>query len=110
MRLVKDLVDSRIVLYWIADSGEQLSAHLASLSQAEEWWKAYMFSRYEGDERRKSVIDRRSNFEKRRRIEQSNDLLSISPYGRRRTDIPIAVDVDLVLDKLSDKPNVMRNR
>ncbi|MBV1789505.1 hypothetical protein KQ940_15730 [Marinobacterium sp. D7] len=101
MRLVKDLVDSRIVLYWTADTGKQLSTYLASLSQAEEWWKAYMFSRYDGEERRQSILDRRTNAEKRRRIVQSSELIPISPYGRRRTDIPVKVDVDLVADKLN---------
>jgi len=100
MRLVKDLIDSRIVLYWTADSGKQLSTYLASLNQAEEWWKAYMFSRYDGDERRQSVLDRRTNFEKRKRIARSNEPIPVSAYGRRRTDIPVSVDVDLVADKV----------
>ncbi|KEA64595.1 hypothetical protein ADIMK_1048 [Marinobacterium lacunae] len=59
-----------------------------------------MFSRYEGDERRKSIIDRRSDAEKRRRMEERGNLLSISPYGRRHTDIPVDVDIDLVAEKL----------
>ncbi|MBR9882385.1 hypothetical protein [Marinobacterium lacunae] len=78
-----------------------MSTYLASLSQAEEWWKAYMFSRYQGEERRQSVLDRRTNFEKRRRIAQSNELIPMSPYGRRSTDIPVKVDVDRVSEKLN---------
>ncbi|KEA64110.1 hypothetical protein ADIMK_1845 [Marinobacterium lacunae] len=60
-----------------------------------------MFSRYQGEERRQSVLDRRTNFEKRRRIAQSNELIPMSPYGRRSTDIPVKVDVDRVSEKLN---------
>ncbi|GGC04244.1 hypothetical protein GCM10011352_33080 [Marinobacterium zhoushanense] len=100
MRLIKDLVDSRIVFYWIDESDKRLSPDHATFHQAQEWWKSYMFARYEGDERRKSVIDRRSDADKRRRMEAENKLSSISPYGRRQTDVPVEVDLDLVAEKL----------
>lgn len=100
MRLVKDLVDSRIVFYWIDETDKRLSPDHATFQLAQEWWKSYMFSRYEGDERRKSIIDRRSDAEKRRRMEEQSNLSSISPYGRRHTDTPVEVDIDLVAEKL----------
>ncbi|GGB99401.1 hypothetical protein GCM10011352_26990 [Marinobacterium zhoushanense] len=100
MYLIKDLLDGRIVYYWLNEVDHQISPHLSTLQHAEEWWKAYKFARYEGDERRASVIDRRSNTEKRRRMESSNRYTSINPYGRRATDIPVKVHRDLVPEKL----------
>jgi len=101
MKLVKDLVDGRIVFYWIDTSGTKLSPDHATFQLAQEWWKHYLFSRYDGEERRKSIIDRRSDADKRRRMDKSEKLSSISPYGRRRTDIPVAVDIDLVAERLA---------
>ncbi|MBV1789035.1 hypothetical protein KQ940_13335 [Marinobacterium sp. D7] len=100
MYLIKDLQEGRIVYYWLDADDRLISPHLSTIQHAEEWWKLYSFARYDGDERRSSVIDRRSNTEKRRRMESANRYTSINPYGRRTTDIPVKVHRDLVPEKM----------
>ncbi|GGB99408.1 hypothetical protein GCM10011352_27000 [Marinobacterium zhoushanense] len=100
MYLVKDLIDCRIVFYWLDETGCEVSPELCTFQDAEEWWKALMFERYRGYERRKSIIDRRTDFEKRQRMDNSHRFASINPYGRRVTDQPIKVDIDLAAEKL----------
>ncbi|MBV1789034.1 hypothetical protein KQ940_13330 [Marinobacterium sp. D7] len=102
MYLVKDLIDCRIVFYWLDDAGIQVSAELPTFQDAEEWWKIHIFAQYEGFERRKSIVDRRTDFEKRQRMDNSHRFASINPYGRRMTDRPIKVDIDLATEKLAE--------
>ncbi|WP_299183401.1 hypothetical protein [uncultured Neptuniibacter sp.] len=102
MKLVKDLNENGIVFYWIDDSGEQISPDLYCLIVAEEWWKTYLFSQYEGAERRKSIIDRRHDLEKRKMMERNHKFSRQNPQGRRKTDQPIKVDIDLVKEKLEE--------
>ncbi|GAA0796075.1 hypothetical protein [Marinobacterium sediminicola] len=100
MHLVKDLIDSRIVYYWVDDDGETKSPLLSTFTLAEHWWKEKMFARHQGLERRRSVIDRRSNNEKRRRMHENHPFASINPQGRRSTDKPPEVTFDLAASKL----------
>lgn len=100
MHLIKDLVDGRIVYYWLDVNERPLSTFFSTFKLAEEWWKEYMFSQYAGEERRRSIIDRRTNEEKRKRLQLNNRFVSINPNGRRTTDKPIRVDRDLVAEKL----------
>lgn len=100
MYLIKDLVDGRIVYYWIDEDERQVSTFFSTFQHAEEWWKAYMFAEYDGTERRASILDRRSNEVKRQRLDTSNRFVSINPNGRRTTDQPIRVYRDLVAEKL----------
>ncbi|WP_432696760.1 hypothetical protein ACQUQP_19885 [Marinobacterium sp. YM272] len=100
MYLIKDLVDGRIVHYWLDEEENPVSAFFSTIQHAEEWWKAEMFSRYEGTERRSSIIDRRSNEDKRQRLDRSNRFASIHPNGRRVTDEPVKVHRDLVAEKI----------
>ncbi len=102
MYLVKDLVDGRIVYYWVDEEGEAQSPFLASLLLAEEWWKGFMFRQYQGTERRASVIDRRSHTEKRLRMDQSNRFASTNGQGRRETDRPVKITFDLVQKRINE--------
>ncbi len=97
MQLCKDFVEERICYYWCDRAGVQISPRLATLSDAEDWWKTYSFSMYRGQERRKSIYDRRTNHEKRKRIADG----AAWGAGRRLTDIPIRVARDLAQQKIS---------
>lgn len=100
-KLVKDLWEDRIVLYWINDEGDRISPHLPSITLAEEWWLLYNKSLHRGQERRHSHIDRRRLDLRRARVETNRKISSIRPHGRRATDRQISVDIDLSLHKLS---------
>ncbi|MBV0934512.1 hypothetical protein [Marinobacterium weihaiense] len=96
MTLCKDLVEGRIRFYWTSQSGALLSPMMATLQEAAEWWTAFQFSQYEGPERRCSIIDRRSDHDKRRRFESRD----ANPMGRRTTDRPVRVDCDMATPKI----------
>ena len=101
MKLVKDLVDGRIVYYWIDGNGEVTSDYLHSFVDAEEWWKHLMFSLYEGEERRRSICDRRQDQETRKKLEYREKYHRSNPLGRRVTDMPVSVDLDLSKEKIN---------
>ncbi|GAA0792217.1 hypothetical protein [Marinobacterium sediminicola] len=100
IRLFKDFVDGRICYYW-SDYGErQVSPAMATLQEAEEWWKHYQFSQFPGRERRQSIYDRRSDHHKREHVDRLISTSGLVNYGRRVTDLPIRVDQDLAADKI----------
>lgn len=101
MKLVKDLVDGRIVYYWMDDHGEVVSEFLHSFIEAEEWWKVLMFSLYDGEERRRSICDRRQDEATRKKLEFREKYNRTNPMGRRMTDIPVSVDLDLSKEKIN---------
>ncbi|MEH6576153.1 MAG: hypothetical protein V7731_03655 [Amphritea sp.] len=100
MKLVKDLSHSGIIYYWIDDSGEKISPDIACLTLAEEWRTKYLFSTYEGEGRRRSIIDRRRDEENREHLDTT--LLDVGPNsdGRRIADISVKVDIDLFAEKI----------
>ena len=100
MQLIKDLNDIEIIFYWTDDSGQMLSPALHSLPLAEEWYKNFLFSTYEGKERRHSIIDRRSNEERRTKMDRNQRFGRRNPTGRRASDKPISVTLDLTKEKL----------
>lgn len=100
MKLVKDLSDEGVVLYWVEDESHVVSPHLRTLMDAEEWWKKHMFAQYSGDERRGSIYDRRRDLTMRQHFEFSDKFTRLHPNGRRATDTPVSVDVDLFQQKL----------
>jgi hypothetical protein len=102
MKLVKDLSDEGVVLYWVGDDTRTLSPHLPTLVDAEEWWKKYMFAQYDGLERRASIYDRRKDLTMRKHFEFSDKFVRLNPHGRRKTDMPVTVDVDLFRKKLQN--------
>jgi hypothetical protein len=102
MKLVKDLVDGRIVFYWMDEKGTLISEYLHPLLEAEEWWKHFMFAQYEGEERRLSIYDRRQDLETRKRLELREKYNRTNPIGRRVTDVAIAVDLDLSKEKIDE--------
>lgn len=103
MKLVKDLTREGVVLYWIGPKAKPLSPHLHCINEAEEWWKKYHFALYQGKERRSSLHDRRKDDGKRDHFDLNKNLFRLNPNGRRFTDRPVKIDVDLFQLKLKLK-------
>lgn len=103
MKLIKDLNQNEVVLYWSGAGAEKLSPNLHNLAESEEWWKKYHFSLYQGEERRASIYDRRKDEMKRGFFDTHNRFVRPNPDGRRITDKPVKVDVDLAELKLKLK-------
>ncbi|SEG76175.1 hypothetical protein [Marinobacterium lutimaris] len=103
MYLVKDLVGGRIVYFWQDKNGSPRSDFFSTFLNAEEWWKTHVFALYAGVERRTSIIDRRTNYDKRRRLDHSHRFASSNPNGRRITDLPVKVSRDLAAEKLQGR-------
>ncbi|WP_415886460.1 hypothetical protein ACMXYO_00450 [Neptuniibacter sp. QD37_6] len=99
MKLVKDFVEYEIVFYWADENINPVSPTFHSIQHAEEWWKQYLYSQYKGEERRKTMIDRRSNHEKRNRMDKHN-FSRHNPQGRRASDKPVSVEIDLFAEKI----------
>ncbi|WP_420599472.1 hypothetical protein [Neptuniibacter sp.] len=100
MKLVKDLTGGRIVYYWVDGNDEVASDYLHSFVEAEEWWKHLMFSLYEGEDRRRSICDRRQDQETRKKLEYREKFHRSNPLGRRVTDMPVSIDIDLSKEKI----------
>lgn len=101
--LVKNLYKDKVVFYWVnKEKGKKISPLLSSMLEAEDWWKRYIFSKYEGAERRSTVRDRRLCHSTRDVMKSRKGEKHISP-GRRVTDQPIEVDIDLYQKKLKDE-------
>lgn len=102
MKLVKDIIEGRIVYYWVVDaqSMERISPCHHCIIESEEWWRAYMFSLYSGEERRRSIHDRRKDHEQRRHLELREKYNRKAPVGRRITDHGVRVEIDLAAEKL----------
>jgi hypothetical protein len=100
MKLIKDLTSEGVVLYWTGSKARKLSPDFHSVNEAEEWWRSYHFSQYDGVERRASIDDRRQDLGKRNSLDNQNCFFRPNPNGRRVTDKPIKVDVDLSVLKL----------
>lgn len=99
--LVKNLHNGRVVFYWVNKQGKRVSSILHNQTAAEEWWKTYMFSQYEGIERRHSIADRRACSTTRSLIKERKNESDVNP-GRRETDGPIKVDIDLYQKKIKE--------
>lgn len=101
LKLVKDFIDYQFTYFWVELSGSKarrVSKNLPTLEHAKEWFINHHFSQYSGQERRKTKQDQRHN---------SNIKLSpilckrnTSSKGRRVTDKPIHVDIDLSIKKI----------
>ena len=100
MKLIQDLTSEGIVLYWTGSRAKKLSPDFHNQIEAEEWQKKYHFSQYHGEERRASIYDRRRDELKREFYYAGNRFFRANPNGRRVTDKPIQVDVDLAHLKL----------
>jgi len=102
VRLVKDIDEKGIFFYW-SDSDfidVPISPRLPCIELAKEWRDKHLFSLYKGDERRHSHIDRRLDRTKRQHVDEALFYSRQRPEGRRSTDTPLEVDIDLVMDKL----------
>lgn len=106
MKLVKDLIDHRIVYYWTVDD-HRISPVLASFVLAEEWIAKFYNDSYLGEERRRSHIDRRKLYTARDRL-RNVEILPTSPVGRRVSDKPVKVDIDLAKEKMQKLIEISR--
>ena len=100
MELVKDLSDSGIIFYWVDEVGIRISPELATLNLAHEWYQQTLFDAYKGQERRVSMIDRRSDRCKRDAMVRNYISAQANPNGRRISDAAAEVNLDLVKKKL----------
>ncbi|SIS96394.1 hypothetical protein [Neptunomonas antarctica] len=100
MKLVKNLTDNGIRFYWIDESEDRLSPELATLQLAKEWRIQTLFNTYKAVERRSSIIDRRSDSNKRERISKNHHSLQSNPQGRRVADRVVEVYIDLAKKQL----------
>ncbi|WP_415903935.1 hypothetical protein ACMXYW_10015 [Neptuniibacter sp. QD48_55] len=102
MRLVKDIDKKGIFFYWSNpySSDVRISPRLPCIELAKEWRDKHLFSLYKGDERRRSHIDRRLDKTKRKQVDKALFYYRQRPEGRRSTDKPLTVDIDLVADKV----------
>lgn len=104
--LVKDFDAYEFFFYWI-DSGTKkpVSPKLPTLEYAKEWWVNYKARLYSGEERRKTTLDRRDRAAK---IKLSGTQIFFSKrrpqtcQGRRETDKPVEVSIDLSVRKLAN--------
>ena len=100
MKLIKDLTSDGVILYWTGTKAKKLSPDFHNQIEAEEWQKRYHLSQYQGEERRVSIYDRRMDEVKRNFYDVRNRFVRSNPNGRRITDKPVKVDVDLAHLKL----------
>lgn len=102
MRLVKDIDKNGIFFYWSDPDfiDVPISPRLPCIELAKEWRDKHLFSLYRGDERRHSHIDRRLDKTKRKQVDEALFYSRQRPEGRRSTDKPLTVDIDLVADKV----------
>ena len=96
-KLVKDFIKGKITFYWIDKKKKPQSPALPSAFHAKEWLINHYFDSYDGPERRKTLVDRRY-LEKNKGNSKRN---SHTP-GRRITDRPIKVDINLADKKIAD--------
>ncbi|WP_415888368.1 hypothetical protein ACMXYV_10065 [Neptuniibacter sp. SY11_33] len=101
LRLVKDFIDYQFTYFWVESSGKKarrMSKNLPTLEHAREWIIDYHYGQYSGIERRVAKQDRRQNSNIK-----LNPILckrnTTSP-GRRVTDKPIHIDIDLSKKKI----------
>ncbi|EAR60456.1 hypothetical protein [Neptuniibacter caesariensis] len=106
LELIKDFESFQIFYYWIdPDTGKQVSPKLPTLEYAREWWLSYYTDQYSGEERRSSKIDRR---EKSAKMKLGGTRIFFSKrkpqscQGRRVTDVPVQVSLDLTIPKLAE--------
>lgn len=99
--LVKNLHQERVVFYWVSKLGKRVSPLKNTQELAEEWWKTFMFSTYEGQERRRTIIDRRKCFNTRTIMDQRTNIAT-DPVGRRITDHPLEVKFNLYDKKIKE--------
>lgn len=110
MTLIKDFLGNRIVYYWTLDGQTTAtSPHFASIEHASEWYIKYNNSLYDGEERRASHIDRRTLHHKRDEKIKKH-VSSDNPDGRRETDKPVKVGIDLSKQKLLEMAELYNTR
>jgi len=94
LELIKDFVDEHIVLFWQSQDAERLSPYFNSVEAAQAWWVVCCTNQYAGEERRSSVVDRRSLDYSRLNRARSQHVPSPQPDGRRETDTPPGITKD----------------
>ncbi|WP_286238280.1 hypothetical protein [Neptuniibacter halophilus] len=100
-RLVKDFEEFQFVFYWIDDDANKVSPNLRTLIHAKEWLVEYDFKQRSGTERRQRKADRRMLTDSKKEGQPSSRRITTS-VGRRASDRPIKIDLDLSADKLKN--------
>jgi len=112
LRLAKDFKNYQFLYYWFDGQANKISPDMTTFHHAEEWIIDYHFSLYNGTERRKSKIDRRtvnsSRQSKRKAIFFSKRERGL--HGRRITDRQVHVDIDLSIEKLELLKQAIKQR
>ena len=99
--LVKDFQDYQFVYFWV-DNRKVVSPKLPTLEHAKEWFTDQHFAHYQGEERRKSKLDRRNNSRAiYSDLEIAYSRIIASSPGRRCCDKHIKVDLDYSEAKVS---------
>ena len=104
LTLVKDLEDFNIVFYWVDCQKAQVSPSLPTLTHAREWYTEHCFSLYKGNERRQRICDRRTSEHLRWDITGRRNT---SQHGRRSSDKPIHIGLDLAKIKINEMQDVI---
>jgi hypothetical protein len=100
VHLVKDLSPSGIVYYWTDELFDKISPDIPTIQLADEWRTRFVFSKFQGIERRHSFIDRRKDNNQRKELDKNLFYNRLNPVGRRVTDGPVSIDMDLAVEKL----------
>ena len=105
LELVKDFESFQFFFYWI-DSGtrKRVSPKLPTVEYAKEWWLSYNNRSFCGVDRRRRKYDRRERDSKVRLTGTQIFFSKRKPQtcqGRRVTDRPVFVSIDLAVPKLA---------
>ncbi|WP_067867628.1 hypothetical protein [Neptuniibacter marinus] len=103
LKLVKDFHNYQFVYYWIDNQRKKVSPSLPTKQYATEWLIHYHFETYSGRERRRRMLDRRSESQKinLRGVQIFFSKRKGLTKGRRRSDLNVEVDFDLSKKKLN---------
>ena len=102
LQLVKDFKKFKFIYYWVDRYSMKVSPDMTTFYHAEEWITDYSFALYKGRERRVSKIDRRTA--RLMKIIKGKARFSSKRRGipgRRVTDNPVKVDLNLAAEKLN---------
>jgi hypothetical protein len=105
LQLVKDFKRYQISFYWINAEKKQVSPDLPTLNHAKEWYFEHLFDQFNGVNRRKRKFDRRHSGHNEAELHSKRSFKK--PNGRRSTDKPIKVEIDLSEKKISNLKNAV---
>lgn len=101
MKLVKDIIDTKVVYYWNS-SDRTVSPAFAQVALARDWLVSKIWSSYPGTERRRMVSDRRRDRQTSTLFSSRFDLKRAHPKGRRMTDL---IETNVAIDRCLERVN-----